>query len=492
MSTVTELKELYVKLGGKLSDVKGIQTDEEMIEKIAKTKLGIELPVVGTSDNGNLLAVSGGTWGKAILSVSIDENYVLSIGLEDEDGTLITAETIDLPLESMFVDIELSGDNLIITLQNGNSITVSLSSLFSDIKIDELTYYEPTGSFVESEEQTEISLDDYPIGNDESVQHNPSNLLPINNGFRLYPSEGKTIADYAEKVWVVYYDENGNYINTGGSGELYPETGGYFEIKIGGQEGDLSAAKYVAIGHNSSVEDMILVRMEPITNTKKVAVNELIKENNVYKYSSTNNANTGEEINSIPNDAIGILITESTKDLQVEFLSDSDSMLGCYLANEGTFIPFGSNKDYIYYVHARKSEKYGGTPSVGEVQFSYAWVTDIKNESESIQELINNSGGVEVKKATINATTSATGTVLLDDYINATILGVYLHAPNYTIYNSPDNRFNPKVEYKIAAVSSSETRTKPIITFEYYSVSLSNYTTANSTSVTFDIYYIDK
>lgn len=65
MTTVTELKELYVKLGGKLSDVKDITTDAEMIDYIAKTNLGVELPEVTADDNGDVLAVVEGAWAKS-------------------------------------------------------------------------------------------------------------------------------------------------------------------------------------------------------------------------------------------------------------------------------------------------------------------------------------------------------------------------------------------------------------------------------------------
>lgn len=66
MTTVTELKELYVKLGGSLADVENIQTDAEMIDFIAKTNLGVELPEVTASDNGDVLTVVEGAWTKAV------------------------------------------------------------------------------------------------------------------------------------------------------------------------------------------------------------------------------------------------------------------------------------------------------------------------------------------------------------------------------------------------------------------------------------------
>lgn len=77
MTTVTELKELYVKLGGKLSDVKDITTDAEMIDYIAKTNLGVELPAVTASDNGKALTVAEGAWsagGVTVKKVTVSAN----------------------------------------------------------------------------------------------------------------------------------------------------------------------------------------------------------------------------------------------------------------------------------------------------------------------------------------------------------------------------------------------------------------------------------
>ena len=64
MTTVTELKALYVKLGGDAADVATIQTDAEMIEKIKEVAIPAELPSVTSEDNGDVLGVVEGAWAK--------------------------------------------------------------------------------------------------------------------------------------------------------------------------------------------------------------------------------------------------------------------------------------------------------------------------------------------------------------------------------------------------------------------------------------------
>lgn len=79
MTTVTELKALYVKLGGNAADVANIQTDAEMIEKIKEVAIPAELPSVTSEDNGDVLGVVEGEWAKmdapsALPSVTAEDN----------------------------------------------------------------------------------------------------------------------------------------------------------------------------------------------------------------------------------------------------------------------------------------------------------------------------------------------------------------------------------------------------------------------------------
>lgn len=79
MNTVKSLKELYVSLGGNIEDLKGLQTDAQVIKCLALIMGStIELPAVSGSDNGKVLKVIEGAWGKgtdeALPEVTADDN----------------------------------------------------------------------------------------------------------------------------------------------------------------------------------------------------------------------------------------------------------------------------------------------------------------------------------------------------------------------------------------------------------------------------------
>lgn len=68
------------------------------------------------------------------INLTLDENYVLTVSLINGNNEVIDSKQVDFPVESMVVDAEQQGENLILTLQNGNTVTVSLADLFGKIK----------------------------------------------------------------------------------------------------------------------------------------------------------------------------------------------------------------------------------------------------------------------------------------------------------------------------------------------------------------------
>lgn len=67
------------------------------------------------------------------VDVSIDSDYVLTISLKNPAGTVISTESIDLPLEAMLVNAEYNDGNLIVTLQNGNTVTIPLTGIINGL-----------------------------------------------------------------------------------------------------------------------------------------------------------------------------------------------------------------------------------------------------------------------------------------------------------------------------------------------------------------------
>jgi len=70
------------------------------------------------------------------IAISIDSStYVVTIGLKNSAGTIISSGTIDLPLESVVVDgrYDNTTKSLILVLDNGNEVTIPIGDLVSGL-----------------------------------------------------------------------------------------------------------------------------------------------------------------------------------------------------------------------------------------------------------------------------------------------------------------------------------------------------------------------
>lgn len=136
MTTVTELKALYVKLGGNAADVATIQTDAEMIEKIKEVAIPAELPSVTSEDNGDVLTVVDGAWGKAEAGSSLPD-----VTAEDNGDVLTVVEGAwakATPSENVEI-FEGTASNVdsTITLSN-NKTNADIATAYSNGKIVEI------------------------------------------------------------------------------------------------------------------------------------------------------------------------------------------------------------------------------------------------------------------------------------------------------------------------------------------------------------------
>lgn len=90
------------------------------------------------------------------LNMSMDSNYVISAQLVDQNGNLLGGEqTIDLPLESVVVggSYDSQTKSLILTLDNGNEITIPVSDLINGLQA-EITAQNPLNADLLTDGQT--------------------------------------------------------------------------------------------------------------------------------------------------------------------------------------------------------------------------------------------------------------------------------------------------------------------------------------------------
>lgn len=105
MTTVSALKNLYVKLGGNLSDVAEINTVAEMIEAVktvAGEGGGSDLPAVSSDDNGDILAVVEGAWAKVTPS---SEVLVVPYAITIDEETHNPSATTDVAYSDILAAI---------------------------------------------------------------------------------------------------------------------------------------------------------------------------------------------------------------------------------------------------------------------------------------------------------------------------------------------------------------------------------------------------
>ena len=135
-TTVDELKTLYVKMGGSIEDVAHLQTDAELIDKIEDIAGQKELPSVTTDDNGKILAVAEGTWGKATMPTELP-----SVTTDDNGKILAVAEGIwgkaTIPTE--LPSVTASDNGKVLGVTNGAWGSVTKSKIYTCSTIYSLT-----------------------------------------------------------------------------------------------------------------------------------------------------------------------------------------------------------------------------------------------------------------------------------------------------------------------------------------------------------------
>lgn len=105
----------------------------EFINKRDDTLLKIEaflkdLDLSGLGSEYALLSEAGYS-----LDVSMDDYYVLTISLKNKAGNVLSSKNVDLPIESMIIDVDYADGFITFTLQNGNTLDVSIIDIVSGL-----------------------------------------------------------------------------------------------------------------------------------------------------------------------------------------------------------------------------------------------------------------------------------------------------------------------------------------------------------------------
>lgn len=132
--------------------VKAITTNQstnETIDIIVPTSASDVGALPSTATAGDVGALPSSTKYAASIAMSINTTtYVVTLTLKDQDGnTLGTAQTIDLPLESVVVSgsYESNTQKVVLTLKDGSTIKFSVADLVSGL------YSKPPGGIPDSD-----------------------------------------------------------------------------------------------------------------------------------------------------------------------------------------------------------------------------------------------------------------------------------------------------------------------------------------------------
>jgi hypothetical protein len=120
---VGELKDLYVKYGGNLADLKGNETTAEMLDAIEQImNTGGGLPEVTADDNGKVLSVVNGEWNKA------DAPAELPAVTSDDNGKVLAVAN------GAWGKADASGgNNDFVVTYTDNNVTVTADKTFAEI-----------------------------------------------------------------------------------------------------------------------------------------------------------------------------------------------------------------------------------------------------------------------------------------------------------------------------------------------------------------------
>ena len=135
-TTAEKTKLAGVAEGAEVNEIEGIKVNNTTINPDANKVVNITVPTTAA----DVSALPDATKYAAALSLTINSStYVMTGQLKDQNGdNLGTAQTIDLPLESVVVGGSYNSQTkkVVLTLQNGNTIEFSVADLVSGLQTE--------------------------------------------------------------------------------------------------------------------------------------------------------------------------------------------------------------------------------------------------------------------------------------------------------------------------------------------------------------------
>ena len=188
-------------------DFQNGQEVEDILKK-AQNLANIQIIGAGLSLDGDTgeLSASGGGMPSDVkyatnLSLTIDSStFVVTAQLIDQNGdNLGTAQTIDLPLESVVVGGSYNDQTkkVVLTLQNGNTVEFSVADLVAGLQTElsatnklnpAYINYDSTHAAVTEAQRTQIGTNQAAIDGQQNTTAQGGNGYAIINGVRLYVS----------------------------------------------------------------------------------------------------------------------------------------------------------------------------------------------------------------------------------------------------------------------------------------------------------------
>lgn len=125
-----------------------------------------------------------GTSGHKV-KLSMDENYVMTLNLLDNNDNVLSTDTIDFPIEEMIVNATYANKVLTLTLKNGNVLNVNISDIISGL-VSQTDFDEEVTNRKEADDKLQSNID----ANTANIKTNAENISKL--GDRVSTLEGVT------------------------------------------------------------------------------------------------------------------------------------------------------------------------------------------------------------------------------------------------------------------------------------------------------------